>query len=197
MASSCHRTRSRRDFSKQSYHEVVKLIVKKPPSPRIHKPYVVHLFCSFLLSLHHSPDHPGKHSRPLSTTHYSVYRPQDIHPQPLHSPVLIGSPLALGDRRHLTSTVASPHIEEWEATVDLPYPAVKCVITTVTHVSREQRCWAVLLLGAFYDANDRILWHTEIFVGDKAEESEETYSISDTEEGKSSEFLTTSSVLKT
>lgn len=82
--------------------------------------------------------------------------------------------------------MASPHIDEWEATADLPYPAIKCVITQVTHVSPDRRCWAVLVLGAFYDACDRILWQTEIFLGDKVEESEETYeeylSASDTEE---------------
>lgn len=131
----------------------------------------------------------------LSTTrHYPHYRFQGIRPQPLHS--FIGSPLALGDRRQRTSTVASPHIEEWEATVDLPYPAVKCVITQVTHASPDQRCWAVLVLGAFYDANDRILWQTEIFLGDKAEDSEETYedsySVSDTEEGMLREHPTIS-----
>ncbi|KAJ4390497.1 hypothetical protein N0V85_007158 [Neurospora sp. IMI 360204] len=112
---------------------------------------------------------------------------------PLHS--FIGSPLALGDRRQQASTVASPHIEEWEATVDLPYPAVKCVITQVTHASPDQRCWAVLVLGAFYDANDSILWQTEIFLGDTAEDSEETYedsySVSDTEEDQTISYLDT------
>lgn len=83
--------------------------------------------------------------------------------------------------------MASPHIEEWEGTIDLPYPAVKCVITQVTHASPDLGCWAVLLLGAFYDVNDRIIWQTEVFLGDKAEDSEETYedsySVSDAEEG--------------
>ncbi|EGZ69402.1 hypothetical protein NEUTE2DRAFT_169010 [Neurospora tetrasperma FGSC 2509] len=91
----------------------------------------------------------------LSTTrHYSHYRFQGTRPQPSHS--FIGSPLA------------------WETADNEPQPW-PLLISKITHASPDLGCWAVLLLGAFYDANDRILWQTEVFLGDKAEDSEEPY----------------------
>ena len=88
--------------------------------------------------------------------------------------------------------MASPQIDEWEGTVDFPYPIAKCVITRVAHGSSDPRCWAVLIIGAFYDDNDRLLWQTEIFFGEKPESEVtlEDYLIeSDAEEGMSSNIL--------
>lgn len=189
MVLSCHRTRSQGVFLQPWHHEAVKLIVEVPSYPGVLKVHVVHSFCFFPLSLHRELDQLSK----LSLDHSSLSAlPLSGYP-PSALTLLHRQSSRLGDRRQRASTVASPHIEEWEGTVDLPYPAVKCVITQVTHASPNLGCWAVLLLGAFYDANDRILWQTEVFLGDKAEDSEEpyedSYSVSDAEECMLQEVL--------
>lgn len=189
MVLSCHRTRSQGVFLQPWHHEAVKLIVEVPSYPGVLKVHVVHSFCFFPLSLHRELDQLSK----LSLDHSSLSAlPLSGYP-PSALTLLHRQSSRLGDRRQRASTVASPHIEEWEGTVDLPYPAVKCVITQVTHASPDLGCWAVLLLGAFYDANDRILWQTEVFLGDKAEDSEEpyedSYSVSDAEEYQTPSYI--------
>lgn len=96
MASSCHRTRSPGVFLQQSYHEVGKLIVEKPPSLRVHKAYVVHPFYSFPLSPHHhKQDHrPAKLS--LDHSSLSSVLPSEYPSSALTLTPLTGSPLDFG-----------------------------------------------------------------------------------------------------
>jgi hypothetical protein len=47
----------------------------------------------------------------------------------------------------------------------LPYPATKLVVTQHLQASREDPpFWAWIIVGAFYDSNDTVLWSTQIFV---------------------------------
>ncbi|KHE79130.1 hypothetical protein GE21DRAFT_1313186 [Neurospora crassa] len=62
----------------------------------------------------------------------------------------------------------------WE-TADNELQPWPLLVSKITHASPDLGFWAVLVLGAFYDANDRILWQTEVFLGDKTEGSEEPY----------------------
>ncbi|RFU78563.1 hypothetical protein TARUN_3657 [Trichoderma arundinaceum] len=46
---------------------------------------------------------------------------------------------------------------------DLPPPATKLVITQLLDASQDSPCWAWIIVGAFYDSQDRALWSTELF----------------------------------
>jgi hypothetical protein len=47
----------------------------------------------------------------------------------------------------------------------LPYPATNLVVTQHLQASREDPpFWAWIIVGAFYDSNDTVLWSTQIFV---------------------------------
>lgn len=47
----------------------------------------------------------------------------------------------------------------------IPYPAAKLVVTKVTQkLQSHPQAWACLIVGAFYDARERIIWSREIFV---------------------------------
>ncbi|KAF5249617.1 hypothetical protein FANTH_5124 [Fusarium anthophilum] len=78
--------------------------------------------------------------------------------------------------------------------VPLPYPASKLIITQRLEASRESPFWAWIIVGAFYDRQDNVLWSTEIFAGrldidsDSEDESSETESVAEsyTEEAASS-----------
>ncbi|KAH8668950.1 hypothetical protein BX600DRAFT_496943 [Xylariales sp. PMI_506] len=56
--------------------------------------------------------------------------------------------------------------------VELPYPAVKCVIDQDFEYFLNWG-WVWSIFGAFYDANDRQIWATQIYVGCKAERSQQ------------------------
>lgn len=47
----------------------------------------------------------------------------------------------------------------------LPSPAVRLVITQCLAVCRDPPFWAWLIVGAFYDDEDNIVWSTEVFAG--------------------------------
>ncbi|KAF7561177.1 hypothetical protein G7046_g2990 [Stylonectria norvegica] len=47
----------------------------------------------------------------------------------------------------------------------LPAPATKLVITQHLKVSRDPPFWAWIIVGAFYDQQDNIIWSTEVFAG--------------------------------
>jgi hypothetical protein len=78
--------------------------------------------------------------------------------------------------------------------VPLPYPASKLIITQRLQASRESPFWAWIIVGAFYDRHDNVLWSTEIFAGrldidsDSEDESIDTESLAEsyTEETASS-----------
>ncbi|KAL6875063.1 hypothetical protein J3F83DRAFT_712985 [Trichoderma novae-zelandiae] len=54
----------------------------------------------------------------------------------------------------------------WEIDVEagqLPPPATKLVITQILQASQDPPHWAWIIVGAFYDSEDRIIWSTELF----------------------------------
>jgi hypothetical protein len=59
-----------------------------------------------------------------------------------------------------------PHIQHTEIEVDngvLPYPATKLVITQFLEATDDAEVWAWLIVGAFFDRDDNIIWSTEVF----------------------------------
>lgn len=49
--------------------------------------------------------------------------------------------------------------------VDLPAPATKLIITQHLATSHNSPLWAWIIVGAFYDRHDNVLWSTKIFFG--------------------------------
>ncbi|KAH7322702.1 hypothetical protein B0I35DRAFT_407152 [Stachybotrys elegans] len=45
----------------------------------------------------------------------------------------------------------------------LPYPATKLIITQYLHTSLDPLFWGWILVAAFFDAEDNIIWSTEVF----------------------------------
>jgi hypothetical protein len=66
----------------------------------------------------------------------------------------------------------------------LPAPAVKLVVTQYLKTSVESPFWAWIIVGAFYDANNRIIWSARLFACQLDVDSEA--SSSDSESGTSS-----------
>ncbi|WKT49247.1 hypothetical protein QSH57_014177 [Fusarium oxysporum f. sp. vasinfectum] len=81
--------------------------------------------------------------------------------------------------------------------VPLPYPASKLIITQRLEASQESPFWAWIIVGAFYDRQDNVLWSTKIFAGrldidsDSGDESSDTSSVAEsyTEETGSSDIF--------
>ncbi|KAJ4190933.1 hypothetical protein NW755_005148 [Fusarium falciforme] len=67
---------------------------------------------------------------------------------------------------------------------NLPAPATKLIITQHLQASRDSPYWAWIIVGAFYDSDNNIVWSTEIFAGhldvevDSDEESGDGESVS-------------------
>lgn len=76
----------------------------------------------------------------------------------------------------------------------LPSPATKLIITQILKTSQDPPFWAWIIVGAFYDNQDRIIWSTELFVAhldiqfesDEEEDSEEEDS--EEEEGQDTDI---------
>ncbi|KAI8668742.1 hypothetical protein NCS57_00686500 [Fusarium keratoplasticum] len=72
--------------------------------------------------------------------------------------------------------------------VNLPAPATKLIITQHLQASRDSPYWAWIIVGAFYDSENNIVWSTEIFAGhldvevDSDEESGDGESVSTSSE---------------
>ncbi|KAH7143646.1 hypothetical protein EDB81DRAFT_842879 [Dactylonectria macrodidyma] len=74
----------------------------------------------------------------------------------------------------------------------LPAPATRLVVTQHLRVYRDPFFWAYIVVGAFFDEQDNVLWSTEIFLVqldpevelDSDEESTQVDSDSDTEDGE-------------
>ncbi|KAM0228099.1 hypothetical protein ACHAP5_012034 [Fusarium lateritium] len=49
--------------------------------------------------------------------------------------------------------------------VELPAPATKLIITQHLKASRDSPYWAWIIVGAFYDCDNIVLWSTEVFAG--------------------------------
>ncbi|KAM5364293.1 hypothetical protein ACJZ2D_011602 [Fusarium nematophilum] len=49
--------------------------------------------------------------------------------------------------------------------VNLPAPATKLIITQHLKASQDSPYWAWIIVGAFYDRDNNIVWSTEIFAG--------------------------------
>ncbi|KAM0210658.1 hypothetical protein ACHAPA_005141 [Fusarium lateritium] len=49
--------------------------------------------------------------------------------------------------------------------VELPAPATKLIITQHLKASRDSPYWAWIIVGAFYDCDNNVLWSTEVFAG--------------------------------
>lgn len=49
--------------------------------------------------------------------------------------------------------------------VNLPAPATKLIITQHLEASRDSPYWAWIIVGAFYDSDNNVVWSTEIFAG--------------------------------
>ncbi|KIL89985.1 hypothetical protein FAVG1_06722 [Fusarium avenaceum] len=73
--------------------------------------------------------------------------------------------------------------------VDLPAPATKLIITQHLKASRDSPYWAWIIVGAFYDCNNNVLWSTEVFTGrlevDSDSDEETVDSESESESGSS------------
>lgn len=48
---------------------------------------------------------------------------------------------------------------------NLPYPAVKLIITRCFQWNNNPPFWALLITGKFYNAAGRVIWSTEVFLG--------------------------------
>ncbi|KAF4466131.1 hypothetical protein FALBO_7019 [Fusarium albosuccineum] len=72
--------------------------------------------------------------------------------------------------------------------VNLPAPATKLIVTQHLKASQDSPYWAWIIVGAFYDRNNNVIWSTEIFAGhldvdlDSDEESSDGESVSSSEE---------------
>lgn len=70
---------------------------------------------------------------------------------------------------------ASPVVRQCTIEVDedfFPTPAVKLIVTQYLEVFDDISTWAWIIVGAFYDRDDRTVWSTEIRIsqiGDDAE----------------------------
>lgn len=66
----------------------------------------------------------------------------------------------------------------------LPAPATKLVITQHLEASQDPPIWAWIIVGAFFDQDDNVLWSTELFLGhfDIQLESDEESESEDSEE---------------
>ncbi|RSL67044.1 hypothetical protein CEP53_003152 [Fusarium sp. AF-6] len=68
--------------------------------------------------------------------------------------------------------------------INLPAPATKLIITQHLQASRDSPYWAWIIVGAFYDSDNNVVWSTEIFAGhldvevDSDEESGDGESVS-------------------
>ncbi|RMJ18889.1 hypothetical protein CDV36_001499 [Fusarium kuroshium] len=68
--------------------------------------------------------------------------------------------------------------------INLPAPATKLIITQHLQASRDSPYWAWIIVGAFYDCDNNVVWSTEIFAGhldvevDSDEESGDGESVS-------------------
>jgi hypothetical protein len=70
---------------------------------------------------------------------------------------------------------STPHIQHTEIEVDndvLPYPATKLVITQYLEATDDAEVWAWLIVGAFFDRDDNIIWSTEVFAAHPDHDSE-------------------------
>ncbi|UNI17579.1 hypothetical protein JDV02_003911 [Purpureocillium takamizusanense] len=47
----------------------------------------------------------------------------------------------------------------------LPAPATRLVVTQYLETSQDPLYWALIVVGAFFDDEDRIVWSSEVFVG--------------------------------
>lgn len=65
------------------------------------------------------------------------------------------------------SGVGLPYLDHTQGCIEepLPYPATKLVITQYLKTSADPLFWAIIIVGAFYDADDRILWSSRLFAG--------------------------------
>ncbi|KAL6897122.1 hypothetical protein GGI43DRAFT_108431, partial [Trichoderma evansii] len=69
----------------------------------------------------------------------------------------------------------------------LPPPATKLIITQILKTSQDPPFWAWIIVGAFYDNQDRIIWSTELFAAHlniQFEEDEEEDSSEQGEQGE-------------
>lgn len=67
---------------------------------------------------------------------------------------------------YITSMPNAPRVNCRTINVEpgqLPSPATKLIITQILQASQDPPSWAWIIVGAFYDSNDRILWSTELF----------------------------------
>ncbi|KAK1251874.1 hypothetical protein MKX07_007353 [Trichoderma sp. CBMAI-0711] len=72
----------------------------------------------------------------------------------------------------------------------LPPPATKLIITQVLKASQDPPFWAWIIVGAFYDSENRILWSTELFAAHldiQFESDEEQISEAEAEEEEEEE----------
>lgn len=71
-----------------------------------------------------------------------------------------------------------------------PPPAVKLVITQYLETNWDPPFWAWIIVGAFYDCHEQIIWSTEIFVAhldiqyysDESDDEEDVTGFLDSEE---------------
>lgn len=84
----------------------------------------------------------------------------------------------------MSSSTSSPLRCRTIDNVNLPAPATKLIITQHLQASRDSPYWAWIIVGAFYDSDNNIVWSTEIFAGhldvevDSDEESGDGESVS-------------------
>ncbi|CAG7554753.1 unnamed protein product [Fusarium equiseti] len=77
--------------------------------------------------------------------------------------------------------------------VDLPAPATKLIITQHLATSQNSPLWAWIIVEAFYDRHDNVLWSTKIFFGylgtdadsdDETTDSESSSSLAESDAGE-------------
>lgn len=81
-------------------------------------------------------------------------------------PTILSSPLIDTQASLLLSYFMSTHAPDRVIAIDsLPAPATKLVITRCFQWSNNPPFWALLVTGKFYNAAGRVIWSTEVFLG--------------------------------
>ncbi|KAK9769480.1 hypothetical protein SCAR479_13841 [Seiridium cardinale] len=70
-----------------------------------------------------------------------------------------------------SASIFSVNLDSQQQSIELPYPAVKCVIGQCLEIFANNS-WAWLVVGSFYDDKDHELWHIEVIIGRKPSPTE-------------------------
>ncbi|ODA77579.1 hypothetical protein RJ55_07208 [Drechmeria coniospora] len=92
---------------------------------------------------------------------------------------------------------ATPPVQSRTIEVDvdfLPAPATKLIVTQYLEASQDPPYWACIVVGAFLDCQERVIWSTELFAAqlDIQLESDEEETASESDAGEDDDYETSS-----